>query len=321
MNLDYSQNRQRYIDIAKGILIICVVIGHVLNFEYSITTAIKTIIYTFHMPAFFIISGLLTNVNKWKNQSLGDFIKRKIKRLIIPYILFEIIGGIIQIFLYGFAAVNPVGILYGIVSIHCSVGADWFLPTLFLAELLMLFCIKFFAPKFWGIVAVIDFILAFITPDINYTIAVIRRILIAFGFIILGVLFKKYFVKKDKIFLILSFILVLCIAFFNGCVDLSSRTFNNPLLYLLGGTIGTYFTIDFSQFLFGKIEDKLEKIGQESLLIMGTHQHIMMITNLCYGNVYSIFVQIILLPIIALYEYILLKVVPFIWDKIKRNNT
>lgn len=142
MNLDYSQNRQRYIDIAKGILIICVVIGHVLNFEYSITTAIKTIIYTFHMPAFFIISGLLTNVNKWKNQSLGDFIKRKIKRLIIPYILFEIIGGIIQIFLYGFAAVNPVGILYGIVTIHCSVGADWFLPTLFFAELLMLFCTK-----------------------------------------------------------------------------------------------------------------------------------------------------------------------------------
>lgn len=137
-------------------------------------------------------------MNKWKNQLWGDFLKRKIKRLIIPYILFEIIGGIIQMLLYGIGVVNPVGILYRIVTIHCLIGADWFLPTLFFAELLMLFCIKYIAPQFWGIVVVIDFILAFITQDINYTIAVIRRILIAFGFILLGVLLKNILLRKIK---------------------------------------------------------------------------------------------------------------------------
>lgn len=53
-----SFDRQIYIDCAKGILIICVVIGHVINFEYLYTSAVKTVICVFHMPAFFIISGI-----------------------------------------------------------------------------------------------------------------------------------------------------------------------------------------------------------------------------------------------------------------------
>lgn len=54
-----NYDRMLYIDISKGILIILVVIGHILNFEYFLTKSIKTIIYTFHMPAFFVISGIL----------------------------------------------------------------------------------------------------------------------------------------------------------------------------------------------------------------------------------------------------------------------
>ena len=33
-------------------------------------------------------------------------------------------------------------IIYGIFTIHCHIGADWFLPTLFLAEILFYFFAK-----------------------------------------------------------------------------------------------------------------------------------------------------------------------------------
>lgn len=140
--MDKNDNLYRHIDVAKGILIICVVIGHVLNFEYFFTSVVKTVIYVFHMPAFFIISGVLMNPKKLKNQTFTSFVNRKIKRLIIPYVLFEIVGGILQMFLYGIDEVNPVGILYGILTMHCHIGADWFLPTLFFAEMLFFIIVK-----------------------------------------------------------------------------------------------------------------------------------------------------------------------------------
>lgn len=52
-----SEQRIGNIDTAKGILIILVVIGHVLNFNTPATAAIKTWLCSFHIPAFFIISG------------------------------------------------------------------------------------------------------------------------------------------------------------------------------------------------------------------------------------------------------------------------
>ena len=70
------------------------------------SSIVKTVICVFHMPAFFIISGILMNPKKLKNQTFTSFVNRKIKRLIIPYVLFEIVGGILQMFLYGIDEVN-----------------------------------------------------------------------------------------------------------------------------------------------------------------------------------------------------------------------
>ena len=176
-------------------------------------------------------------------------------------------------FLYGIDEVNPVGILYGILTMHCRIGADWFLPTLFLAEVIFFTIVKKAGQKTAFFMMVIGFMAAFVVQEWNYGVAVVRRILVAFG---------------------------------NGVVDLSSRSFNNPILYLIGGIAGTYFVLDFSQYLFGRAERILAQIGQESLIIMGTHQHIMLVAIMLYGSVYSIQVQMILLLSVATYEYTVL---------------
>lgn len=303
-----ESDRKTYIDVAKGILIICVVIGHVINFEYMFTRIIKTFIYTFHMPAFFIISGILTNGKNLENQTILGFAKRKIKRLLIPYIFFEVVGGMLQIFLYGVGNVNFWGILYGILTMHCHIGADWFLPTLFFAEMIFFVVVKNVKKKMMPIIVIAFFMTAFMSPELNYGIAVIRRILIAFGFIEIGFLYKQVFVHKSLVGLGISFVLILWVAYSNGVVDLSIRTFNNPSLYLIGGIVGAYFILDVSQYLFGWLEKILAYLGQDSLVIMGSHQHVVLVVNRICGSVYSLNVQMIVLLLVAIYECSLLAI-------------
>ena len=53
-----TKRRLNYLDYAKGIGILLVVLGHIYN------NSVKLWIYSFHMPLFFIISGYLLEYNK-----------------------------------------------------------------------------------------------------------------------------------------------------------------------------------------------------------------------------------------------------------------
>ena len=64
-------DKQLEINILKGILIITVVIGH-----SNPQLKISNIIYWFHMPAFFMISGYLFNKEKSESSNLWILSKR-----------------------------------------------------------------------------------------------------------------------------------------------------------------------------------------------------------------------------------------------------
>ena len=68
--------RDLKVDILRGILIILVVIAHY-NREFP-----HDIIFLFHMPLFFIVSGYLVTLDRISD---NGFIKKKIKSLMIPY--------------------------------------------------------------------------------------------------------------------------------------------------------------------------------------------------------------------------------------------
>lgn len=72
-----GQNRDITLDILKGIGIILVIIGH-LGHSYG---QLVPIIYTFHMPLFFIASGYF-----FKQKEISTLLKRDIHSLIVPYI-------------------------------------------------------------------------------------------------------------------------------------------------------------------------------------------------------------------------------------------
>lgn len=84
-----SNKRIDYFDIAKGIGILIMIIGHMNLKQYPL---IKNFIYSFHMPLFFIISGYFFKVKDNKT-----CIRNIFGRLIKPYIITCIIIIIIQV--------------------------------------------------------------------------------------------------------------------------------------------------------------------------------------------------------------------------------
>jgi len=288
------------------LLIISVVIGHIINFDSFVTGGIKTVIYSFHMPAFLVISGMLMNHDKILSKSYCELIKKRARRLLIPYVCFELIGGLLQMVLMGTEVVNPIGIIYGILTIHCHVGADWFLPTLFFAEIMFYTSAKNFKEKILFPMGIFCMILAFVVPDFNYFVAILRRIFIAYGYITFGYIGKKFFSNKNKLRMILSGAVLVVVSYFNGVVDLSVRIFHNPVLYCIAGILGTYMILNVAHCIRGLLKRCLIEIGKESLLIMGTHQHIMLIANCIIGNKYSVRVQAILIVLITVYETLLI---------------
>lgn len=75
-----------YLDIAKALCIILVVIGHYCpNGCPEWWVAVHDFIYTFHMPLFMFASGFVYIATKRNGEKYGDFIMKKVKRLMIPY--------------------------------------------------------------------------------------------------------------------------------------------------------------------------------------------------------------------------------------------
>lgn len=81
--MPHVQNKYDWVDVSKGIVICLMVIGH-----STIPECVARWIWSFHMPFFFIISALYTS---WEKNTAKDFIYRKIKVLLFPFIVYSLI--------------------------------------------------------------------------------------------------------------------------------------------------------------------------------------------------------------------------------------
>lgn len=103
-----AKSRIEWIDIAKGIAIILVVAGHIFDSylnrgmyksETTIIYFMRTTIYSFHMPLFFMLSGVVYALGKRisKPNNLGRFCAKKAINLLIPYFTFSYVFGLVYI--------------------------------------------------------------------------------------------------------------------------------------------------------------------------------------------------------------------------------
>lgn len=79
-----AANRLEWLDVMKGVAILLVVIGHVLNNMQLMYSPVNLWIHLFNMPFFFMLSGFLAwNTNK---RSLMTNLKNKARSLLIPFL-------------------------------------------------------------------------------------------------------------------------------------------------------------------------------------------------------------------------------------------
>lgn len=91
-----ASNRIEYIDTAKGLAIILVVMGHILQFDLlgESRNTVFNFIYGFHMPVFMALSGFVVGISpNIPKRGLKKTLLRRIQQLAIPFFVW---GGLIM---------------------------------------------------------------------------------------------------------------------------------------------------------------------------------------------------------------------------------
>ena len=297
-----SKNRMQFIDTAKGIGMLLVVYAHI-NYQSEILTTI----YAFHMPLFFIISGILFNRQNFYD--FKHFIKKKVQTLICPYILFYLLS-IIYTLAMDVIAVGVNNLSYDkylsyLVQMFLAQGSSksvnaplWFVPCLLMVEILYYFISKLNVRKIVLTCAILVFVgwliesgkLPFDNTLLPWS---LDSALFALGFLALGNLCSEYIKKLFKTINLYKHKLLICFLVFavfisatiflgllNGKVSLGSKILNNGFLFYLTGISGTIAI--FSLSLIFEKNKLLQYIGKNSFYIMSSHYLIRNFIQTCY---------------------------------------
>ncbi len=288
--LSSKNSRLAYFDIAKGIGIILVIIAHI---EY-VDLGIRNYIVAFHMPLFFIVSGMLSCLIGEEKRDIFTVIKKKLKRIMLPYLIFSLLYPVID-FAYYFVTGNgdPMGSLYqNTMDTLVLYGNSvlWFLPTAFFGEVIFFLiirgCRKISEKYAVYMTAVITLILAlgiyyiFRFDQRHFFIALVRFFISAF-FVSAGS-FLYSVIGKMKIWPAVSAaagVLLLLLLFFihgiNGTVDMHFGVYGNIFLYYINalvGSMGLVFLSMASERLSSALFFRgLVFYGKNSLFVMITH--------------------------------------------------
>ena len=131
------KERIHYYDFARGFGIIFVVIGHIDTFYMPF----RSLVISFHMALFLMVSGMLFVETGEENRPYLQNMKKKFTRIIVPYILFSLLAVAIE-----FVRLALQGVFFWphfkalLIAVVTGVGNSslWFLPALFISEMLFL---------------------------------------------------------------------------------------------------------------------------------------------------------------------------------------
>ena len=288
-----SNNRMQFIDIFKALAIFLVVLGHLPAPLRSLT--VTQWIYSFHMPAFFAVYGMTYNLNRhavngWLN---GSFLKRKVKRLLVPCFAWGLVYA-------SFSIKNLAYVAYGSQASFIrasSLSSLWFLTCMFLTvcifELLMCLLFKLEASKVQWIIMIAIAIILFIVgaslprTDIGFPWCV-DIMPVGVGFVIVGygiktIILRLSYLKEEQtsawliIFLIsvaITFLYIPNLTFVSGNnVDMASRRFGNMALYVLTA-IGGIVMLTALSVLLAKIKgiNRIAVLGVYSMPVFLLHK-------------------------------------------------
>ncbi|MGD1225395.1 MULTISPECIES: acyltransferase family protein [Streptomyces] len=172
-----AKQRDAFFDNAKYLAIVLVAMGHAwepLKGQSRIVEAVYTVVYSFHMPAFIIISGYFSRSFDMR----PDRLKRLVTGVLVPYVLFETAYSLFQ----RYAAPDP----SQSITLLDPWYLTWFLVALFVWRL---------TTPLWKVVrwplplALTIAVLASVSPDIGDDLD-LQRVLQFLPFFVLGLVMK-----------------------------------------------------------------------------------------------------------------------------------
>jgi len=137
-------NRIDWVDASKGIGIILVILGHIWLIGLG-----QKYISSFHMPLFFFLSGYVFSFEKYRD--MKHLLGSKVKRILIPYAWFSLITYVYWVLFERRVSGNMTSPMSALINIVLCQGTDkylphnpalWFLPCLFVVEVMFYFIAK-----------------------------------------------------------------------------------------------------------------------------------------------------------------------------------
>lgn len=243
------KRRIEWLDIAKGIGILLVILGHCLDLSGTPCR----IIFTFHMPLFMVLSGYLYT----DRDPMPVLLRKKAKSLLLPFAFYFLLGLAVTLILpwwrEGLTWRGIAGDLWlaNPSTVHNS--SIWFLAALFFVTLLfrgicrlpswgqfLALLTAYCAGSWYGRERVV--ILGYNHLPLNLDVAAVAVVFFALGYYANRGGFQQTVEKSWKRELaagVLSGAGLLLVYRENGYVNMHGLQFGSAELYLLGGILGT----------------------------------------------------------------------------------
>ncbi len=280
---DYS-----WVEYTKGIGIILVVYGHVARGVFNagmiqnveLFELVDSIIYSFHMPLFFFISGLFF-VSSITRRSAKGLLISKVDTIVYPYLLWSLIQGLVKFMVgpftnFGIESDELYAILWE------PIDQFWFLYVLFLIFLMITVIYKFVSSVY--LLFVLSVALFFFGGQLSSPWSVLNS---TYGYLVYfcsGMVLSQYLgrpVKNNLIWALFSgclFVLLQVIGH-SGNVDVNLE----PYSRLLVGGLGVMATVFVSKYLV--------QINLKTLQLIGGYSLVVYLVHVLFGSGFRIIMQ------------------------------
>lgn len=275
-----------WIDVCRGIAIILVLYGHALHNDTQ-----RFLIYAFHMPLFFFVSGIV--FKKDLHKSFFSVLYKNVKSILIPYFLFAVLTFIAsyillqpQVYTYDSFMKQAYGVFFG----NGNNGylaynvALWFLPCLFLIKVSFALLTKYVQKQRVILtVLVLMSLVGYYFSALHPSVKLFYGLETAFtGFVFFGAGYLwnqsekiKHVFMQRKVVLLIVFAAIagifawLNFYFYGNQIDMRMNHLNNYYFFYLGAFGGIAASVLLSMII--KKNVLLEYFGKHSLILFVWH--------------------------------------------------
>ncbi len=276
--------RIKFIDLAKGMCIMLVVLYHI-NRRYDMYPELFKILSTFRMPLYFFLSGLFFK----EYENFFGFLKRKTNKLLIPFLFFYLITSFLMpnlLYQFGYTvektqSLGISGLWAFLNKEQFSNGPIWFLWCLFLLNIIfyLIYIVAQRTTRPLPVLLLLGALLGGLGMACSINGVNLRGFLdtalTALPFFCIGYVFRKhtrilYDNSFDKYLPVIICICAVITIVGGGNSSYKGNHFNmHPLLVYIRGMSGTLFIVFLAKYL--KNLPFISYWGRYSIMVLLTH--------------------------------------------------